>query len=418
MGEVHVRRVSRVLVVAALLLAGIAGTAPAQAEPDGPAFPSQAQVDRSRQEVRTRAQRVQEARAALSATSARVATAHAAATDAAEAYSAAAYELVLARAEVRRTTKKAARARAKVAKQRRGIGQLVAESYQMGGPLDDITTFMAGGDPTEIMGRSAALESGSMAMKLRLEEFHALSRKAVRAEKAAAEARRTAVRLEKEAEVAGEMARLTAAAADSASARLRALEGRLSGQLAEARQISARLEKQRRKALEALHDEDPETVVEDLPRILVPWGKDAKDAKKIEIPRTYPGPVDNPPAPDEEAAADAIAFAEDQLGDMYLWAATGPDRWDCSGLTMTAWAAAGKSLVHYSEAQYLMSIPIRATDLAPGDLVFWQGAQVHIHHVALYIGDGRIIHAPRSGEPVQITEMGDFTPPDFFARPQ
>lgn len=412
------RVVTRVSVVAALLTSAFVGVQPAQAKPGDPAYPTQAQIDRSHREVRTRAERVAEASAALAATSARVASAHETATEAAEAYEAASFDLFQARREARRTAKAAVRARAQVEEQRRGIGQLVAQSYQMGGALDDITTFMTGGDPAELMDRSAALESGSLSMKLRLDEFHALSRKAVAAEAKARTARQEAIRLEKEAHVAGEMAALTARAADNASARLHALTGRLSGDLSEAKAITARLEKQRRDALEALGDDDPTTTVAHLPHLLLPWDKKDKDEKKLEVPRTYPGPVENPPAPDEEAAARAIAFAKDQLGDMYLWAATGPDRWDCSGLTMGAWAAGGKQLVHYSEAQYLMSIPIKATDLAPGDLVFWQGAQVRIHHVALYIGDGKILHAPRSGQPVQIVDMGDFSPPDFFARPR
>jgi cell wall-associated NlpC family hydrolase len=85
---------------------------------------------------------------------------------------------------------------------------------------------------------------------------------------------------------------------------------------------------------------------------------------------------------------------------------------------MKAWAAGGVRLPHYSEAQYLASTPISAADLQPGDLVFWQGAQERIHHVALYIGDGQIIHAPRTGDPVQIVAIQDFTPPDYFGRPK
>lgn len=405
-------------VVAAVVMASLAVAPAAEARPNDPGVPTQAQIDRAHAEVRTRQQRVDEIRAALRATSDRVATAHATATEAAEAYSAAAYALAEARKKARRAVREAKKAQARVEEQRRGIGQLVAQSYQLGGSLDAMTTFLGGGSPEDVMDRSAVAQSAGLSMKLRLDEFHHLSRKAVKAEKKAAAARAEAIRLEKEAEVAGEMARMTARAAENASARLRSLEGRLVGDLAEAKGLSAKLEKRRKEALDALHDEDPLTEPKHEPMIVLPWDKAGKDEKKLEIPRTYPGPVADPPAPDEEAAEAAVAFARDQLGDMYLWAAVGPDRWDCSGLTMAAWAQGGKSLVHYSEAQYLMSTPIKATDLAPGDLVFWQGGQVRIHHVALYIGDGQILHAPRSGEPVQIVEMGDFSPPDFFGRPK
>ena len=114
-----------------------------------------------------------------------------------------------------------------------------------------------------------------------------------------------------------------------------------------------------------------------------------------------------------------MAFAEAQLGDPYVWAAAGPDAWDCSGLTMAAWASAGVSLAHYAEAQYYESTPVSVSQLQPGDLVFWSynGAPSGIHHVAMYIGNGMIIHAPRTGRNVEIDSMYYWIPPDFFARP-
>ncbi|NHA00790.1 C40 family peptidase [Nocardioides sp. W3-2-3] len=108
-----------------------------------------------------------------------------------------------------------------------------------------------------------------------------------------------------------------------------------------------------------------------------------------------------------------------RLGEPYLWGAAGPGSWDCSGLTAGAWSAGGKSLPHYSVAQYDVSTPISAADLRPGDLVFWGdgGGPSTIHHVALYVGDGRIIHAPRTGRPVTEESMYYWRTPDFYARP-
>ncbi|WP_442940246.1 C40 family peptidase [Nocardioides sp. B-3] len=97
-----------------------------------------------------------------------------------------------------------------------------------------------------------------------------------------------------------------------------------------------------------------------------------------------------------------MAFATAQIGDPYKWGAAGPDSWDCSGLTAGAWAAGGKSLPHYSVAQYTGSTPITSAQLVPGDLLFWGSSSKSssIYHVALYIGDGQMIHAPRTGRPV------------------
>jgi cell wall-associated NlpC family hydrolase len=115
----------------------------------------------------------------------------------------------------------------------------------------------------------------------------------------------------------------------------------------------------------------------------------------------------------------AIGFARAQLGEPYRWGAAGPDAWDCSGLTMGAWRAGGRALPHYSVAQYEQSTPISSGDLRPGDLVFWGSSDdpSSIFHVALYIGGGQIIHAPRTGEPVQVASLYYWTPPNFFARP-
>ena len=126
-----------------------------------------------------------------------------------------------------------------------------------------------------------------------------------------------------------------------------------------------------------------------------------------------PTPV---PAPSGDAAA-AVAFAAAQLGDAYRWGAAGPDSWDCSGLMLMAWRAGGISLPHSSAGQYAASTPIGAGDLRPGDLVFWGASPSGIYHVAMYVGGGEIIHAPRTGRPVSRESMYYWTAPDYFARP-
>jgi cell wall-associated NlpC family hydrolase len=124
------------------------------------------------------------------------------------------------------------------------------------------------------------------------------------------------------------------------------------------------------------------------------------------------------PAPVRGGAAAAIAFAKAQLGEPYVWGGAGPSTWDCSGLTMRAWQSAGVYLPHYSVAQYFATTPISASALRPGDLVFWgsSSSPSSIHHVAMYLGGGLIIHAPRTGRPVSIDSMYYWIPPNFFGR--
>ena len=101
-----------------------------------------------------------------------------------------------------------------------------------------------------------------------------------------------------------------------------------------------------------------------------------------------------PPVRANGGAGAAIAYAQAQLGKPYLWAGAGPDSFDCSGLTMRAWEAAGVSLPHSAAAQYADTAHIAIADLQPGDLVFFGS---DLHHVGIYVGGGSMIHAPHSG---------------------
>jgi cell wall-associated NlpC family hydrolase len=94
--------------------------------------------------------------------------------------------------------------------------------------------------------------------------------------------------------------------------------------------------------------------------------------------------------------ARALAFAKRQLGDRYVWGASGPNRWDCSGLTRGAWRSVGVSLPHNARAQSGRGQRVSRSNLRPGDLVFFYGG---IRHVGIYAGNGKIVHAanPRKG---------------------
>jgi cell wall-associated NlpC family hydrolase len=112
-------------------------------------------------------------------------------------------------------------------------------------------------------------------------------------------------------------------------------------------------------------------------------------------------------------AGKAVAFAFRQLGKPYLWGADGPNAYDCSGLTSAAWASAGVGLPHNARRQYGSMAHISRTDLRPGDLIFYYGG---VSHVAMYIGDGKMIHAPEYGERIRIDSV-DFQPVHGYGRP-
>ncbi len=97
-------------------------------------------------------------------------------------------------------------------------------------------------------------------------------------------------------------------------------------------------------------------------------------------------------------AAKAIAAAMSKIGSKYVWAAAGPNTFDCSGLVMWAWAQAGRSLPHSSAAMWSSTRHVSLSALQPGDLIFYGSP---VHHVALYIGGGTIVHAPNAGSYVR-----------------
>ena len=104
----------------------------------------------------------------------------------------------------------------------------------------------------------------------------------------------------------------------------------------------------------------------------------------------------------------AVRWALAQLGDPYRWGATGPDTFDCSGLTSSAYRAAGVSIPRVSRAQWGAGPHVQLANLLPGDLIFYADNPSDpgtIHHVGIYIGNGLIVHAPHTGDVVRVASI-------------
>jgi hypothetical protein len=107
-------------------------------------------------------------------------------------------------------------------------------------------------------------------------------------------------------------------------------------------------------------------------------------------------------------------FACQQAGKPYLWASAGPNSYDCSGLSLAAWKQVGVYLPHQSRMQRA-SIPyINRADLRLGDIVFYYNP---IHHLGIYVGDNKIMHAPAAGDNVRMADMDKAGPIHSFGRP-
>jgi peptidoglycan DL-endopeptidase CwlO len=115
-------------------------------------------------------------------------------------------------------------------------------------------------------------------------------------------------------------------------------------------------------------------------------------------PASTPAPASSPASTEAEKA---VSFAYAQLGKPYVWGATGPDSYDCSGLVQAAWAAAGVSIPRTTYEQWAALPHIPASSIQPGDLLLYEAEG----HVAIYVGGGYIIDAPRTGLTVEKIPM-------------
>ncbi|NVI33132.1 MULTISPECIES: NlpC/P60 family protein [Streptomyces] len=106
------------------------------------------------------------------------------------------------------------------------------------------------------------------------------------------------------------------------------------------------------------------------------------------------------------AGKKALEYAAEQIGKPYSWGAEGPDSYDCSGLTSQAWASAGVPIPRTSQEQWrqLERVPIR--EMRPGDLIIYHD---DASHVGMYVGDGKIVHAPRPGRQITLAGAGTMT---------
>lgn len=348
---------------------------------------------------------------------------------ASEAYNGALFRLQQAKKKTAAAKAEADAADAHVEAQRAGIASLVTQSYQDGSTLNTMTAFLGADGPEGIMGRVGAVQSAADSMQARYDGFTALGALARVAQVNAENAEKAQAGLTKKAAKLRDAAGAAANEAQSKAAVIAGQRKQLITELAAAQKISVGLATRRQHSLEAIAQAQAAAAEAASARAAAAKAKqDAEEQARNQQQTNHEmdnlgpeGGWDDPglpmPAGTTESAAKAIKFARAQLGEPYLWAAAGPDSWDCSGLTMMAWRAGGISLPHYSAAQYSQTKHIGLGSLRPGDLVFWGTSPNTIHHVAMYIGNGQIIQAPRTGDYVKISGMYDWIPPNFFGRP-
>ena len=467
--------VTALAAVAALTLgsvpAAVADRGDTGSSDPGRSMPSQDQVDAAKADAVRKAHDVAEIKTRLLLANRRLDEAAVRAEQASEAYNGAMWQLERATAKLKQARAEAAKARAHVAEQRDEIGALVAASYQQANDLTGLNAMMGADGPEGVLDQYVAFQGASTSLQADYARFAAADSLARVFARDAAQAAREQARVARRADAARTRAQAAADAAQATAARIAQQKDTLIRELARAQDISVNLARKRQAALEeiarrraeerarqqalaaaraqareerraerAAQREADRKAAEAARARQEAAARAAREKKKDPAPAPEPKPDPKPapqpaPRPDPQPAPQpapqpvsapapsggvdqVLAFARAQVGEPYQWAADGPDAWDCSGLTMRAWQQAGVYLPHYTQAQYDAGTPISADQLRPGDLVFWSSSSspAGIHHVALYLGDGMIVHAPRTGRPVTVESMYYWVPPTHFVR--
>jgi cell wall-associated NlpC family hydrolase len=429
------------------LVTGLGGVAAAAAADGKHVYPSKHQVHQAQHRAAQAADDVAGIRSQLTAANQRLQATAIRAEQAAEAYNGARWHLQQARRDARVADRHARIAAADVSHQRDSYAASVVSSYELGPSLSPISAIQGSTGIGSVLRKLATLQNAQAAMDSTYDSYRASSTLAGVARGQADAARSRAAAMATQARQARDSATGAADAANATSQRIAARKTQLIQRLADLQHVSVHLAEKRQAGIEAAAQAAAQRAAERAAKRAAK--KAAREAAQQAVqqaaqqqntsngpgsgptdapspstppvpqpPNPTPAPPSDPPTPAAGAQA-AIDFARAQIGDPYVWGATGPNAWDCSGLTMGSWRAGGISLPHYSVAQYAESTPISSGALRPGDLVFWgsSGAPSSIYHVALYVGHGMIIQAPRTGEDVEEVSMYYWITPNFYARP-
>ncbi|MFF3909133.1 NlpC/P60 family protein [Streptomyces sp. NPDC001848] len=265
-----------------------------------------------------------------------------------------------------------ARRAQKLGETRDRLGSFAAAQYRAGEAAPDTATFLLADTPQDYFDQTQLMSRLTSRQKEAVDEY----------------ATAQAATMRKRQEATENLRSLT----DSQQT-LRSAKADVQKKLATARALLSELTAQEKARLAALEKEKQEVArrqAEELAR--------QQAAQRQSSSTTTPGSpgsaTDSTDSAYATKAAEALAFARAQVGKPYVWGATGPGSYDCSGLTQAAWRAAGVSLPRTTYDQVNVGTTVPLTDARPGDLIFFYD---DISHVGLYIGNGMMIHAPKPG---------------------
>jgi cell wall-associated NlpC family hydrolase len=420
----------------------------ASAQP-GPVYPSQQQVDKAKAAVTGAAGQIATLDAQYAAASARLADVQDRAAAAGEAYNGAKLHLDQATAATTAARKRAAQAQTIADAASLVVRRYAATVYQQGGNFGELDAFLSASGPQDLMDRTTALQAVGDARARTLDKAAATAIVADLMKRQAAQAQAQQLQAATQAKHAHDVAQAEADQAQAAATQIQAQQQSMVIQLAKLRKTSVTLEKQRQDGLAAAAAARAAAAeAARQAQLAAQRAKAARDAaaraaaqqaaaraaaaaaaqeaaaraaaaaaarlaqqtparpsRPAPAPAPAPAPVPAPvyyrPPAQSGGVSAVLAYAQAQLGKPYVWGASGPDSFDCSGLTMMAWAQAGVSLDHYTGAQWDETSRVAISDLRPGDLVFFGTDGPSSEHVGIYVGNGQMIDAPHSGAVVR-----------------
>ena len=291
-------------------------------------------------------------------------------------------ETVLAKRTVqaRAAGVRAATAARAEARYRSQIKRLV-NSQSRSDPFGTFGAMLSSGSPGEFAAQASLIDVVTARRAAVLSEAEKARAAAVKARSDANSARDSAAKLNRE---------------------LRAKRTELSGRAAQAAALFQRLSMSERAALTAAQT----AVAAEQQENGSAGSAGDRASRTVERGQPQPTPSDPPVVvPVSGRAGAAVAEARQQIGKPYVWGATGPGSFDCSGLTSWAWRAAGVELPRTSRQQYAAGAKISRSALQPGDLVYFGSP---IYHVAVYIGGNMMISAPQPGDVVKYQSVDAF----------
>ncbi|MEV6259748.1 NlpC/P60 family protein [Streptomyces sp. NPDC051784] len=285
------------------------------------------------------------------------------------------------RAKVDALLEAAAKRADKLNETRRELGSYAAAQYRSGAIAPTATFFLAD-DPQSYFDQDQLMARMTSQQQKAVSDFRTQQKEAAA----------------KRVEATKSLQELT-----ESQASLRTSKQQVQTKLTEARTLLSKLtaeEKARLAELERKKEAEAKRKAEELARQQAEKEK-AEQAAKEEAAQEGTGTETGGTASDSGYATKAekvLAFARAQIGKPYVWGATGPSSYDCSGLTQAAWKAAGVNLPRTTWDQVEVGTRVATADLQPGDLVFFYD---DISHVGIYKGDGMMIHAPKPGANVR-----------------